>query len=132
MGDGELTLHKGELTILTQNGGLDNVLKPLTREIKLFDSYVAGTSYIKDSTVFDELSEGDKLILRREENKFDDKAIVILTENEKKLGYVPEKDNVVFSRLMDAGKLLTARITKIKKLSESYTQIGIDIYLVDF
>ena len=82
--------------------------------------------------MFDELSEGDKLILRREENKFDDKAIVILTENEKKLGYVPEKDNVVFSRLMDAGKLLTARITKIKKLSESYTQIGIDIYLVDF
>ena len=132
MGDGELTLHKGELAILTQNGGLDNVLKPLTREIKLFDSYVAGTSFIKDSTVFDELSEGDKLILRREENKLDDKAIVILTENEKKLGYVPEKDNVVFSRLMDAGKLLTARITKIKKLSESYTQIGIDIYLVDF
>ena len=42
MGDGELTIHKGEITILTQNGGLDNVLKPLTREIKLFDSYVTG------------------------------------------------------------------------------------------
>ena len=58
--------------------------------------------------------------------------ILVLTESGKKLGYVPEKDNVVFSRLMDAGKLLTAKINRIKKISDSYTQIGIDIYLVDF
>ena len=74
----------------------------------------------------------DKLVLKREDNKFDDKAIMIFTESGKKLGYVPEKDNVIFSRLMDAGKLLIARITSIKKRSESYTQIGIDIFLVDF
>ena len=132
MGDGGLVVQNGELTVLTQNVGLDNVLKPLTREIKLFDSYIAGTSYLKDKAVLNEIALNDKLVMKREENKFDDKAIMILTESGKKLGYVPEKDNVIFSRLMDAGKLLIARITSIKKRSESYTQIGIDIYLVDF
>lgn len=132
MGDGGLTIQNNELSILTQNGGLDNVLKPLTREILLFDSYVAGTSYIKDTSVLEEIKEGDKLVLKREDNKFDDKAILVLTESGNKLGYVPEKDNVVFSRLMDAGKLLTAKINRIKKIFDSYTQIRIDIYLVDF
>ena len=132
MGDGGLVVQNGELTVLTQNGGLDNVLKPLIKEIKLFDSYIAGTSYLKDKSVFDEIELNDKLVLKREDNKFDDKAIMIFTESGKKLGYVPEKDNVIFSRLMDAGKLLIARITSIKKRSESYTQIGIDIFLVDF
>ena len=132
MGDGGLVVQNGELTVLTQNGGLDNVLKPLIKEIKLFDSYIAGTSYLKDKSVFDEIELNDKLVLKREDNKFDDKAIMIFTESGKKLGYVPEKDNVIFSRLMDAGKLLIARITSIKKRSESYNQIGIDIFLVDF
>ena len=49
----------------------------------------------------------------------------------KKLGYVPEKDNIIFARLMDAGKLLIERISKITKRG-SFTQISIGIYLVDF
>ena len=47
------------------------------------------------------------------------------------MGYVPEKDNIVFSRLMDAGKLLTAKIKTITQKG-SFTQIQIEIYLVDF
>lgn len=132
MGNGGLTIQNGELAILSQNGGLDNIIKPLTKEIMLFDSYIAGTSHIPDKSVFDEIATGDKLVLKREDNKFDEKAILVLTESGKKLGYVPERDNIVFSRLMDAGKLLIARITSINKRSENYTQIGIDIYLVDF
>ena len=56
---------------------------------------------------------------------------MILTEEKKKLGYVPKKDNIVFARLMDAGKLLIAKITKIEKRG-NYTQISMGIYLVDF
>ena len=52
-------------------------------------------------------------------------------ENKKQLGYVPEKDNLVFARLMDADKLLKAKIRKIEKKG-SITQIGIGIYLIDF
>ena len=71
------------------------------------------------------------LTLQREDNKFDSNAILILNEDKKKLGYVPEKDNIVFARLMDAGKLLKARITQISQKG-SFKQIGVGIYLVDF
>ena len=35
------------------------------------------------------------LILQREDNKFDSNAILILNEAGKKLGYIPEKDQIV-------------------------------------
>ena len=69
--------------------------------------------------------------LQREDNKFDSNAILILYEDGRKLGYVPEKDNIIFARLMDAGKLLKAKITKIEQKG-SFKQISIGIYLVDF
>lgn len=125
------TQQTGALVEALDNQGIGEMLKPLIREIHLFDSFVAGTTHLKDSSVLDEIKIGDKLSLKREDNKFDDNAILIFTENGKKLGYVPEKDNVVFARLMDAGKLLTARITKIEKRG-SFTQISIGIFLVDF
>lgn len=128
----KITIQQQELTALTQNGGLDSVLKPLTKEIYLFDTYVAGVSYLNDKSVLQEIKKGDRLTLRREDNKFDSKAILILTNTGKKVGYVPERDNVVFSRLMDAGKLLVAYITEIKKRSIDYHQISIGIYMVDF
>ena len=127
-----LTIHKSDAVALTQNGGLDKVIKPLIKEIHLFDTYIAGVSYLKDKTVLQEIKNKDRLTLQREDNKFDDKAILILTSNGKKLGYVPEKDNIIFSRLMDAGKLLVAYITEIKKKSIDYQQISIGIYLADF
>lgn len=44
---------------------------------------------------------------------------------------VPEKDNIIFARLTDAGKLLKTKVTK-KNQKGSFTQISIGIYLVDF
>ena len=123
--------RRGELAETINQQGLDKVLKPLIREIYLFDSYIAGTTHLEDKTVLDRVKVDDKLVLVREENKFDDNAILILTEDRKKLGYVPEKDNLVFARLLDAGKLLTAKISRIDRKG-SFTLIGIGIYLVDF
>ena len=108
------------------------MLKPLTKEIHLFDTYVTGTSYLKDPAVLQDVHIGDRLTLRREESKFDDKAIMVLTSDGVKIGYVPEKDNAIFSRLMDAGKLLVTYITGMQKRSVDYQQISIGLYLVDF
>ena len=128
----ELTTgNKGELVQTISQQGLDKVLEPLIKEIHLFDSYIAGTTHLKDSSILEKIQVNDKLTLQREENKFDDNAIVILTEGGEKLGYVPEKDNLVFARLMDAGKLLTAKVKKIEKKG-SFTQVSIGICLVDF
>lgn len=110
---------------------LSDLIKPLVTEIHLFDTYVAGTTHIDDQSVFDEVQVSEKLTLVREDNKFDDNAIMIQTKEGRKLGYVPEKDNLVFSRLMDAGKLLMAKINT-HEVKGSFHRIGIGIYLVDY
>ena len=125
------TQQTGALIQTIDQQGLSEMLKPLIREIHLFDSYIAGTTHLEDKTVLNEIKIGDKLSLQREKNKFDENAILIYTEDRKKLGYIPEKDNLIFARLMDAGKLLAAKIKKIDKKG-SFTQISIGIYLVDF
>ena len=129
---GELAVGpSGELAGLIQQQGLDGMLKPLIREIHLFDTRVAGTTHLADQSVLDEIVPGERLSLVRENNKFDDNAIVLYTEGRKKLGYVPEKDNVVFARLMDAGKRLTARVRN-QEIKGSFHSITISIFLVDF
>ena len=129
---GELMIKNDDLAVLTESKGIGDVLKPLIKEIHLFDTYIAGTTHLKDKTVLDEIEVGHKLTLKREINKFDEKAIMLITEDGKKVGYVPEKDNIIFSRLMDAGKLLSAKITDIKERKGDFRQISIGIYLVDF
>ena len=129
---GELSFYQtGELVMAMENHDLGELLQPLIREIHLFDSFVAGTTHLKDPSVLEEIKVGDSLSLLREDNKFDSNAIMILTAEKKKLGYVPEKDNIIFARLMDAGKMLAAKIKEIEKKG-SFTKIAIGIYLVDF
>ena len=128
---GELiNINKDAISTITKNG-IGDIIKPLTNEIHLFDTYIAGTTHIENKEVFNSLKVGDELVLIREDNKFDSKAILIKTKDKQKLGYVPEKDNVIFSRLMDAGKFLKAKIKDIDKKG-SFNQIAISIYLYDF
>lgn len=127
----ELTIKDTDLLTAVTQTDLSDLIKPLVTEIHLFDTYVAGTTFIEDQEVFDSIEQGDRLTLQREENKFDDKAIMILTKDGRKLGYVPEKDNLIFSRLMDAGKLLMAKINS-HDVKGSFHKIGIGIYLVDY
>lgn len=126
----ELSPLESGLVKKVEGGGLGEVLKPLISEIHLFDSYVAGTSHLTDKSVLDEIRVDDKLTLIREDNKFDSNAILLYAPSGKKVGYVPEKDNVIFARLMDAGKHLTAKITRIEKKG-SFTKIAVAIFLVD-
>ena len=88
-------------------------------------------THLDDKLVLDTMIIGDKLSLYREDNKFDKNAILIMNADKKKLAYVPEKDNLIFARLMDAGILLCARITKIELKGDFY-KVAIGIYLVDF
>ena len=127
----ELSRFESGLVGKATESGLGELLKPLSQEIHLFDSYVAGTSHITDKSVLDDIKEGDMLFLIREDNKFDSNAIMIMSRDKRKVGYVPEKDNVVFARLMDAGKKLSAKITDIEKKG-SFVKIAVSIYLVDF
>ena len=64
----------GQIVSVLNNQGLGEVLKPLIREIHLFDTYVAGTTHLPDLSVLEESRVDDWLGLMREENKFDDNA----------------------------------------------------------
>ena len=126
----ELTKHEQGIVAVVGGHDLGDIIKPLIKEIHLFDTYVAGTTHLADPSVLQTIKVGDELHLQREDNKFDSNAILVLTEEKKKLGYVPEKDNIIFARLMDAGKLLKAKVSRIEQKT-GYTQISVGIFLVD-
>ncbi|WP_215508940.1 HIRAN domain-containing protein [Peptoniphilus sp. EMRHCC_23] len=103
---------------------------PFERDIYLFDTYVAGTTHIEGiETLAPSLRDGDRLVFYREPNNtHDPQAIRIETLEKIKIGYVPRRDNVVFSRLMDAGKLLFATVAE-KEMRGNWLKIDIKIYL---
>lgn len=129
----------GEL-INTEGTGLINLLhgkgkdivipNPYEREIFLFDTYIAGTTHIEGiGELAKHMKLDDRLTFYREpNNEYDDMAIVIKNADGVKLGYVPRKDNVVFARLMDAGKLLFGKISDMEEKGK-WIKIDIKVYL---
>jgi hypothetical protein len=130
--ENKITVSNTELVSIINDSGITTLIEPLVKEIFLFDTYIAGTSYIEEKEVFQSLKVNDHLILRRDkENKFDEKAILVLNEKKIKLGFIPRKDNAIFSRLLDAGKLLTGTVKEINLKGDIY-KIKININLIDF
>ena len=123
--------NKNELVIAGENNQIGDLIKPLIREIHLFDSYIAGTTHLNDKSILDEIKVGDKFSLQREDHKFDSNAILVISSDNRKVGYIPEKDNIIFARLMDADKMLSAQIINID-IKGTFHKISIGIYLVDF
>lgn len=109
----------------------DELLKPLSRDILLFSTKIAGIYSLKDRRPVSALKENDVLMFRYQQSKYGDNQICILNEKEELVGYVPEADAVIFLRLMDAGKMLLAKVTAIS-VTHSMPMIQIDIYLRDF
>lgn len=130
MGDLIKTEGNGLVSLLHGSNGELVVPKPFEKDIFLFDTYIAGTTHIEGiEELAESLNENDKLNFFREpDNKYDKEAIVIKTVSGVKIGYVPRQDNVIFARLMDAGKLLYGRITK-KDKKGSWVKIYIKVFL---
>ena len=126
----DLIKHDSNLVSVIQNTEFSEFVKPMIREIRLFDSFIAGTTHLADKSPLETATVGDALTMQREDNPHDRHAIMILNSEKKKLGYVPKKDNLVFARLMDAGKILKAKITKIEE-RRKFKFIRLEIFLVD-
>lgn len=119
----------GLMGLMHGQGGL-TIPKPFEHDIFLFDSHVVGTTFIEGIEELEpHLKIDDRLDFFREpDNPHDKKAIVIKNTDGVKVGYVPREDNVIFSRLMDAGKLLFGKITH-KEMKGKWLNIKIKIYL---
>ena len=114
-------------TSLTNNG----LPKPFVQEVELLDCNVAGTTFLNLDDIEPKLKKHQLLMLQREiKNEYDNNAILILTEEGQKLGYVPQDKNEVLSKLMDAGKLLFGRLNE-KNWVDDWLKLDIQVYLRD-
>lgn len=128
----------GEIVKIEQNSLMEllhssseiGLTNPFEKEIFLFDTHVAGTTHIEGIHELEpHLKVDDKLCFFREpHNEHDPQAIVIRTVNGVKIGYVPQYDNIIFSRLMDAGKQLYGKISD-KSIKGNWVKIKIKIFL---
>ena len=130
MGDLVKTGGSGLAGLLHGKNGEISIPKPFEKDIFLFDTYVAGTTHIEGIEELElHLNVDDRLAFFREpDNRYDKQAIVIKTVDGVKIGYVPKQDNVIFARLMDAGKLLFGKITS-KEKKGSWVKIYIKVFL---
>lgn len=106
--------------------------RPYTEDVLLLQTVVAGTTHVAGIEELEPfLRPGDRLeLLRMPDNPSDPNAIKIYTRDRVKLGYVPRRDNQILARLMDAGKLLYARL-RGKQRQDDWLRLDIDIYLTD-
>ena len=130
MGDLVKPGGSGLVGLLHGNNGEISLPQPFEKDIFLFDTYVAGTTHIEGIEELElHLNVDDRLAFFREpDNRYDKQAIVIKTVDGVKIGYVPKQDNVIFARLMDAGKLLFGKITS-KEKKGSWVKIYIKVFL---
>lgn len=113
--------------------GIENVVMPLMNEIFLSFTDITGTRYVDNQDVFKRLEKNDPLLLEREaDNKYDSNAVKVLTIDGEKLGYIPKRDNCIFSRLMDAGKILHARVYSCYEADYCRWHVSIKICMMDF
>lgn len=124
-----IKLNPELMALLHGNGGAD--IMPFRQEIFVLNVYVAGTGYCEQiDKLLEYIDPGIQLIMRRHpDNEVDEYAIGIYFK-ETRIGWVPMKDNLVIARLMDAGKLFTCKVVKVRKVGK-WIQINVSIYMVD-
>jgi len=107
---------------------------PYEQEIFLYKTSVAGTSHVDDiEAKTNHLAVGDELILKREPtNAYDAFAIAVQTDRGERIGWVPRRRNEVFSRLLDGGKRLVAKLDSKEPVEgQGWVDMRMKIYLKD-
>jgi hypothetical protein len=124
-----LVLNNELMSLLNRTGKTTDLPLPFARDIILLECHIAGTAYRDLNGIESVLRAGDELTLRREpDNEHDHLAIQILTARDTHLGYVPRAKNEPLARLMDAGKFLFTRLTKVNRAGH-WLKIDVQIAL---
>jgi len=108
-----------------------DLIKPLINKVKLFDSFIGKVYLLEDASTIQKIKVGQKLILKRRGASYSKYEVLILNEAGEHVGFVPDIDQIVVSRLMDAGKSLFGVVTKITRVNK-YPVVSIEIYMEDF
>lgn len=118
-------------TILNSPFG-GEMIKPFSRTIFLRHMPVAGILHIDNyDSLLKSLKVDDELLLVREpQNEYDNWAIMVMTKNHEKLGYIPRRENKIPARLMDAGKKLLIYVSSVED-SDRWDPLWIALYMED-
>lgn len=116
--------------------GISSVLKPLTKEIKLIECNLQCTE-LADPSIIKKLSVAEKLTLRIDkDNIFDSSAVGVYDANSNIIGYIPSWVSPVPNNLINAGKLVIAKVlsSRVLKLDDGTiaTAVKAEVILVDF
>jgi len=106
---------------------------PYRKEILLDELEVDGTLHVDDILAKTEhLSVGDDVVLKRDLAK-GVAPLAVSVENKagERIGFLPEKFVAPYAHLLDAGKLLVAKVAA-KELDGHWLNLRISIYLKDF
>ncbi len=109
----------------------NQVQMPFEVEIFLDTMEVARTLETRDMLIkCERLNVGDTLVLKREpRNRFDPLAIRVETAAGVNIGYVPREKNGILARLLDAGKLIVAKVRDKQLVDEFFVSIWMEVIL---
>ena len=112
-------------------GGKD-AAAPKKPGIFLIECRIAGTSHVDDIVgKMSSVTTGARLELRRDKtNAWDSDAIAVLNADGNRIGFLPQKQNSILSRLMDGGKSLYAIVVS-KKSEDKFFNVTVGVYLED-
>jgi hypothetical protein len=100
-----------------------------SKDIFLFSTHIAGVMHQDPEAIFEAISEGDTLQLKREPRNEHDELAITAWKGNIKCGYVPREKNEVIARLMDAGKTVFGKVRMIDWEEESWLKIGMEVVL---
>lgn len=115
----QLVLSGSVSALMHSEKGLDS---PFMRDIPLGRQTIVGMRYQGGAyDLIDDLHPGSRISFVREpDNAFDDRAVMALDDQDRKLGYIPRRENRIMSMLMDAGKVFYGVIPDIPREEYAY------------
>jgi len=98
-------------------------------EIVVQVSLTAGLRYHDARAVWDQMKEGESLVLVREPDNPHDMNAVRVDWKGRPLGYIPRTENAAVARQMDRGSKLQARITKLTRYRNNHRKLEFEVFL---
>ena len=89
----------------------------------------AGLRHHDAKAVWENMSEGDSLVLVREPANEHDPNAVRVDWRDHTLGYLPRSENADVARQLDRGQPLRARIVRLTRYRNHHRKLEIELYL---
>ena len=104
--------------------GSTGLMSPFSKEIYIGRQSIVGMRFRGGAeALIKDLKPGDRITLLREPgNEYDERAVIAIDEQGRKLGYIPRRENLVISALMDHGKVFFGVIPDISPEEYVYSR----------